>query len=85
MLWIIYMDDLLVDLSKLLGINNTFAYADDLLVIAETKDILGKAVELIQSWARNNKMNINYGMNKTAVMKIEKGFSQKRNDEAPKK
>lgn len=48
-MWLIYINDLMLQLEEFAGINNVFAYADDLMIICET---LEKATKLLENGVR---------------------------------
>ena len=50
---------------------NTMCYADDLLVICDDKNILNEVSKLVDNWAKENKLKINYKKDKTARLKVK--------------
>ena len=50
-------NDLLVELDEK-GFQ-VFAYADDLAIIGKKKERLTEAINIVENWTRNNKMQIN--------------------------
>lgn len=66
--WLVFFDDLLIELEKLIGKRNVLCYADDLLLICLTNDIMLKAKAIIDQWSLNNKITINYKYDKTAFV-----------------
>ena len=58
LLFNIYINDLIVELSSIRGIT-VYAYADDLAITAKCRYSLEKANETIFRWCEDNKMKIN--------------------------
>jgi hypothetical protein len=50
----IYLNDLIINLSRAVSINNIFGYADDLLVAALGRSALVECLEIIQEWSNRN-------------------------------
>ena len=53
LLWLVYMDDLLKQLEEKYGIQNVFAYADDLVVLVQVKHKRSLIREL-EAWCKRN-------------------------------
>ena len=70
-LWTLYMNDLLLELESKVGTRNVFAYADDLLIVAENRSLLDTTIDTVQRWAQANIIDINYGLNKTAILNFK--------------
>ena len=70
------MDGLLKLIAKEVGEDNLYVYADDLLVYCRNERILKKVVETIKIWAKDMKVEINYGEGKTVIMPLVKKKSQ---------
>ena len=62
----IYLEPLLRKLNILIDINDIFAYADDVLILCENLEELGKCIQVIERWSEENNLKIN--RNKSAIM-----------------
>ena len=49
-----------MSLDREFGRNETFAYADDIMVIARSKKRIEDAMKIIGDWCLLNKMELNY-------------------------
>ncbi len=58
LLFCMYIDDLLIQLSEYLGPNRVLAYADDLAVIFENKDELSRCINILEAWCGSNYMRL---------------------------
>ena len=64
----IFCESLIEDLVIQLGIENVFAYADDLATVSEDIDSLRISTQKIEKWSADNKIPINY--NKSGILNI---------------
>jgi len=64
------MNPLLHRLGEILGDGNIFCYADDLLVLCDDDSMLHRAKNIIDNWADESHLQINYRKDKTAVLTV---------------
>ena len=67
-LWLIYIDSLLVELGQIVGDDKVLAYADDIVCICETAELVREVKACMDRWAWLNKVTINYASEKSEVM-----------------
>jgi exonuclease III len=74
LLFAIYLDDLLTSLQEVrVGegiLTSCLAYADDLLLLARTKEDLQEMLTRIENWCNVNSMRVNTKKEKSAIMPI---------------
>jgi len=58
-MWLVYINDLLEELEKLVGLRNTFAFADDLLICCSSIIIAEKVINIIKNWSKRYKITLN--------------------------
>ena len=64
----IYTEPLLLELSKILGVDDILAYADDILILCENQSLLHKCIDIIERWSHENNLKIN--KKKSAVLEF---------------
>ena len=68
-LWLLYINDLLLDLEKIVGTSNTYAFADDLLICCvAVLQSLQRIIKMIKDWSSKFKTNMN--VRKSAVLPL---------------
>jgi len=58
-LWLIYINDLLLGLEKMVGLKNCFALADDNLTACNSPQTASKVIKKIKEWNKSNKILMN--------------------------
>jgi len=71
----LYINELLILLSKELGDQNVYCYADDLMFVCLGKYSLGKSIRIIREWGVENNLHIN--PKKCAIMRVRKKINAK--------
>ena len=66
--WLLYINDLLIDIEGIVGIENTFAFADDLLICCNSMIEAKKIIRLIKDWS--NKFKITMNEKKSAILPL---------------
>jgi hypothetical protein len=56
LLFCLYINDLLLELTEFLGLENILAYADDVALVFYTKDILARSIKIVERWCEKNFM-----------------------------
>ena len=74
-LWLIYINDLLVELEELVGLDSTFAFADDLLLCCSSPIMALKVIRKIKAWCDKFKITLNE--KKSAVLPLALRKSKK--------
>lgn len=69
LLFNLYINDLLKELGQLLGTNNVYCYADDLMFVVLGKDFVRKALAKVRDWGELNAMGVN--LKKCGIIKIK--------------
>ena len=65
----LYTEPLLIELSKLpIPMDDIFAYADDILVLCESKLTLDACIDIIEKWSEENHLKIN--KKKSAILEF---------------
>lgn len=69
-LFALYIDDLITDLNSKLQRNDaqTIVFADDVIIIGNSEEFVGKAVNIFEEWSSRNNILIN--KNKSAILQI---------------
>ncbi|HRP36754.1 MAG TPA: reverse transcriptase domain-containing protein [Candidatus Dojkabacteria bacterium] len=75
-LWLIYINDLLKELEDIVGKENSFAFADDLLLCCNSPVKVIRAIRKIKTWSIKNKVVMNE--KKSAVLPLAKKKKQER-------
>ena len=52
----LYINDLLLELTEYLGLENVLAYADDAALVFHTKDVLARSIIIVERWYEENFM-----------------------------
>ena len=69
-LWILYIDDLLVELENMADLRNVFAFADDLMIYCRSLPLAYKVARTILKWSQDNKIKVN--TKKSAILPLAK-------------
>ena len=48
----------MLELERIAGKHNTFAYADDLMIICEDEEMAKKIIEIIKKWSEENEVKL---------------------------
>jgi len=64
----IYTEPLLLELGKIITIDDLFGYADDILILCETHESLVKCIQITEDWSSNNDLIIN--KSKSAIVEF---------------
>ena len=64
----IFLEPLLLELSEITGVDDIFAYADDVVVFCNSISQLNKVIEIIRNWSRANEIPINF--DKSGILNI---------------
>jgi len=75
-LWLIYVNDLLLDLEEMVGIKNCFAFADDLLIACSSPQIASRVILKIKDWSKSNQILMNE--KKSAILPLALRKNKKR-------
>lgn len=54
----VYINDLIEKVEKIKG-TEIYCYADDMVVIGDTRRLFEQAIKKIESWCKKNKMGLN--------------------------
>ena len=77
MLWLVYINDLVDELTKIVGIKNVFVFADDLMILAGSYNVAFSIIRRVRRWSEKNKIKINN--KKSAILPLAKKASNKDN------
>ena len=67
-LWLTNINGLLQELENLIGLDNIYAFADDLLLCCSSPIIATRVIRTIKDWSKTNKITMND--KKSAVMPL---------------
>ncbi len=70
LMWLIYINDLMLQLEATAEIKNVFAYADDLMIICRDRKMVEKILGIVQDWSTENGVMLN--KKKSAIMPLVK-------------
>lgn len=73
----IYFEEILIKLKNEVGVT-IYAYADDLLFIADNLDDTKKAINMFEDWCKKENMIINKAKNKSGIVLIQKSRKNNR-------